>query len=49
VQQSMAMGYVPTALALEGTELSVEINGELFAARIITQPLYDPSGERMRG
>ncbi|MFT5739842.1 MAG: dimethylglycine dehydrogenase, partial [Gammaproteobacteria bacterium] len=42
VQQSMAMGYVPTALALEGTELSVEINGELFAARIITQPLYDP-------
>ena len=49
VQQSMAMGYVPTELAVEGTELSVEIMGELYTARVVSQPLYDPSGDRMRG
>ena len=49
VGQSMAMGYVPVGLAAEGTELEVEINGEMYPAKIITDPLYDPTGERMRG
>ena len=48
VQQSMALGYVPTALAEDGTTLDVEINGEMFAAKVVGQPLYDPTGERMR-
>jgi len=49
VKQSMAMGYVPVGLAAEGTELEVEINGEMYPAKVITEPLYDPAGERMRG
>ena len=49
LQKSMALGYVPVALAADGTELEVEINGEMYPAKIITDPLYDPTGERMRG
>ena len=45
----MAMGYVPAALAADGTALEVEINGEMYAAKVVGTPLYDPSGERMRG
>ena len=48
VKQSMALGYVPTGLAKPGVELEIEINGEMYAAKIIDQPLYDPTGERMR-
>jgi dimethylglycine dehydrogenase len=49
VGKSMALAYVPTELALAETTLEVEINGEMYAARIIDQPLYDPSGVKMRG
>jgi dimethylglycine dehydrogenase len=49
VGKSMALAYVPTELALAGTTLEVEINGEMYAARIIDKPLYDPSGDKMRG
>jgi len=49
VGQSMALGYVPAALAAAGTEVEVEINGEMYPARIVAEPLYDPGGEKMRG
>ena len=49
VQQSMALGYVPADLAVDGTALEVEINGEMCPAKVVAQPLYDPGGERMRG
>lgn len=39
VQQSMALGYVPAALAADGTELEVEINGEMYSARVVGVPL----------
>ena len=48
VDKSMALGYVPTALAGDGTELEVEILGHRYAAKVIAQPLYDPAGEKMR-
>ena len=48
IGQSMAMGYVPVELAADGTELEVEINGEMFSAKVVSQPLYDATGERMR-
>ncbi len=48
VQQSMALGYVPAELAADGTELEVEINGEMYATRVTGVPLYDPAGEKMR-
>ena len=49
VGQSMALGYVPAALAADGTALEVEINGEMYPAKVVAKPLYDPSGARMRG
>ncbi|MDH3763975.1 MAG: FAD-dependent oxidoreductase, partial [Gammaproteobacteria bacterium] len=49
VQQSMALGYVPAELAANGTSLEVEINGEVYSAKVVGTPLYDPSGDRMRG
>ena len=49
VQKSTALGYVPAELAADGTALEVEINGEMYAAQVTAQPLYDPSGEKMRG
>ena len=48
LQQSMALGFVPTALAADGTVLEVEINGEMYAARVVGKPLYDPGGEKVR-
>lgn len=48
IGRSMAMGYVPTGLAKADTSLEVEINGEMYAARIVGKPLYDPGGEKMR-
>jgi dimethylglycine dehydrogenase len=48
VGKSVALAYVPPALALPGTALDVEINGERFAAVVQGEPLYDPSGARMR-
>ena len=48
VQQSMALGYVPAELAADGTGLEVEINGEMYSAKVVGTPLYDPTGEKMR-
>ncbi|MEM7173560.1 MAG: FAD-dependent oxidoreductase [Pseudomonadota bacterium] len=49
VQKSMALGYVPTALATDGTALEVEILGQRYPARVTAHPLYDPNGGKMRG
>lgn len=48
VGKSVAMGYVPTALATDGVEFEVEILGDRHAARVTSNPLYDPAGEKMR-
>jgi dimethylglycine dehydrogenase len=48
VGKSMAMGYVPTALAAGGTKVQVEILGEMYDAEIQAAPLYDPNGANMR-
>jgi glycine cleavage system aminomethyltransferase T len=45
----MALGYVPSDLAHAGTSLDVEINGDMYAAKIIDAALYDPAGDKMRG
>ena len=49
VGKSMAMGYVPPELAVDGTKLEVEINGEFFGAIVTAHPLYDANGANMRG
>ena len=48
IRRSMAMGYVATASSTDGALLSVEINGERFAASVQGGAPYDPSGSRMR-
>ena len=48
LQRSMALGYVPSELAKADTALEVEINGKMYAARVIDKPLYDPGGDKMR-
>ena len=48
VGRSMALGYVPAELTRADTELEVEINGEMYAARVVDRPLYNPNGEKMR-
>ena len=42
-------GFVPTDMAVEGGEFTIEILGDRRPARIITTPLVDPDGARMRG
>ena len=48
VKKSMAMGYIPNDLAINGTELNVEINGNFYKAKVQLEPLYDPRGTKMR-
>jgi dimethylglycine dehydrogenase len=51
VNKSMAQGYVPKELADDvGTgAFEIELIGEMRKATIITEPPFDPKGERMRG
>ena len=46
---SLAMGYVPAALAREGTTgFEIEIIGKRRPAHLQLEPILDPSGSRMR-
>ena len=51
VGQSMAQGYVPAALAENESDglFEIEILGKRRPARINVEPLFDPTGEKMRG
>jgi dimethylglycine dehydrogenase len=49
VGKSLAAGYVPTALAREGVRFEIDILGEMRAATVHLEPLYDPQGLRLRG
>jgi dimethylglycine dehydrogenase len=44
---SVAIGYVPAEHA-NADEFQVEILGELRDATRLTEPLFDPAGQRMR-
>ena len=48
VGKSVALGYVPAALAKSDSPFEIEILGEMRPARIQHQPLYDPNGRRMK-
>jgi len=49
VDKSVALGYVPTALAGNGGGFEIEVMGERRPAAILPEPPFDPKGERMRG
>jgi dimethylglycine dehydrogenase len=50
VRKSMAQGYVPASLAHDESEnlFQIEILGKRRPARINIEPLFDPTGEKMR-
>ncbi len=47
--QSVALGFLPTDRIIEGLKVEIEILGQMRKAHLITVPLFDPDGARMRG
>ena len=48
VGQSIALAFVPAALAATDHRFEVEILGERRPAALAPHPLHDPAGSRMR-
>ena len=48
-QKSVAQGFVPLGRAKEGLQVEIEILGQMRPATLITEPLFDADGARMRG
>jgi glycine cleavage system T protein len=48
VERSIAYAYVPATNAEPGQPIEVEIFGEWIAGEVAAEPLYDPSGSRIR-
>ncbi len=49
VERSIAYAYVPAVNAEPGQPVEVEIFGDWIAGEVAAEPLYDPSGSRIRG
>ncbi len=47
--KSIALGFLPTERIAEGLAVEIEILGQMRPAKLITTPLFDADGERMRG
>lgn len=47
-RQHIALGYVDTNAYREDGDYQVELFGSLHEAQLQTQPLYDPTGQKMR-
>ena len=48
-QKSVALGFLPTDRIEEGLTVEIEILGQMRPATLVTTPLFDPDGTRMRG
>ncbi|MGV6840120.1 MAG: GcvT family protein [Planktomarina sp.] len=48
-EKSIANALIPRDMLKEGLEAEIEILGKRCTARMITTPLFDPEGARMRG
>jgi 4-methylaminobutanoate oxidase (formaldehyde-forming) len=46
---SIALAYLPAALAEPGTELAVRVFDRLVPATVVKAPLWDPANDRIRG
>ena len=47
-ERSVALGFVPRARAEAGLAVEIEILGRRRRAVLVTEPLFDPDGARMR-
>ena len=48
-QKSVALGFLPADLIADGLALEIEILGEMCKATLVSEPLFDADGARMRG
>jgi 4-methylaminobutanoate oxidase (formaldehyde-forming) len=48
VERSIAYAYLPATHASEGQGVEVEIFGDWIGGEVAAEPLWDPSGERVR-
>ena len=48
VNKSVAFTFIDQEKVKSENKIQVEINGDLFNCSIIKEPLYDPSGQKMR-
>jgi dimethylglycine dehydrogenase len=48
-EKSVAQGFLPVDRIADGLAVEIEILGQMRPARLITTPLFDPDGARMRG
>ena len=48
-ETSVAMALIPRERVEPGLAVEIEILGEMRPARLITEPLFDPEGARLRG
>ena len=46
--KSVALGYIRPQFEAEGTEVQIKIFGEMKAATVGREPLFDPANERLR-
>ena len=49
VQKSVAIGFTPPEMIEEGGNFEIEILGEMRPAKMVLEPLLDPTASRMRG
>jgi glycine cleavage system aminomethyltransferase T/glycine/D-amino acid oxidase-like deaminating enzyme len=49
IGRGIVYGYLPAAIAQEGTPVEVEYFGERIAANVAADPLFDPKGARLKG
>lgn len=47
--RSIAQGFLPVDRVAEAPEVEIEILGSRFKARVLSEVLFDPDGERLRG
>jgi Glycine cleavage system T protein (aminomethyltransferase) len=48
VKKSVAYSYLDEEILKTNEKFQVEINGNFYNSTIIKEPLYDPSGAKMR-
>ena len=48
VNKSVAFTYLDKDKINKENKIQIEINGDLFNCSLINEPLYDPSGQKMR-
>ena len=48
-KKSVAIGFLPLSLIEQGQQVQIEILGDMRPTTLISEPLFDPDGKRMRG